>query len=730
MNLDPYNCATHDCRPSPSTVGRADTRAHPALAALPWLGVAVTLGVAFYIELGRRTGFSVPVPFLLLYACVVLTANFGGLRVGIASSIVASSFIVYAGLIGFGPSTLTGSALQVALGVALHVLTAVFLGRIKDKNTRLIDEIHLHEETLQSEVRERTRELEASNEALRSSEARFRDFADTAADWYWEMDADLRFSYLSDGYEERSGLPREGTLGKTREELFADQVEGSESWILHFADLAARRPFERFEFPIETSAGLTRVVRISGKPIYAEDGTFLGYRGSGQDVTEARDLTQKLSYQSRHDTLTGLTNRRVFEERLQELLEVAQSDGVQHALCYFDLDQFKVVNDTCGHVAGDELLRELADALSVRVRRTDTLSRLGGDEFGVLMESCSIEQAQRVAEYLQKSIDELRFHWEGRSFNVTASMGLVSLTEDSGTATDVLSMADTACYAAKDAGRNRIHVSRPGDFEVSRRHGEMRWVSRINEALDQNRLLLYYQTIEPLVGDATDALHVELLVRLMSEDGSIVRPGAFLPAVERYALSSRLDRWVADHALAWLGANTSSLPQLALCSFNVSGRSIGDDEFLRSIVVNVEKAGVDPRTLCIEITETEAVSNLARAKRFMEQLQKIGCKFALDDFGIGLSSFNYLRMLPVDYLKIDGSFVRHVVDDPIHLAMVRSINEIGHIMGKKTVGEFAESDAILEKLREIGVDYAQGYGGSIPRPIEELVQGGTITVER
>ena len=358
-----------------------------------------------------------------------------------------------------------------------------------------------------------------------------------------------------------------------------------------------------------------------------------------------------------------------------------------------------------------------------QVRERDTLARLGGDEFGVLMEHCSLAQAERVAKALREVIAGFRFLWEGRSFDVGVSVGLVSITEVSESIADILSAADRACYAAKDEGRNRVHVYREGDAELARRHGEMQWATRIPQALDEHRFHLVFQPIVPLDSGVSEGEHHEVLIRMEDEEGHIVLPGAFLPAAERYNLSVKIDRWVTGKALEWLEGDSKRLGNLFLCTINLSGLSLGDEEFLKSIIRQFDRTNIPPEKICFEITETAAIANLFNATRFMKALKELGCRFSLDDFGSGLSSFAYLKNLPVDFLKIDGVFVKDIVDDPIDLAMVKSINEVGHAMGKRTIAEHVENEAILEtlKLPEIRVDYVQGYG--IARP--QLIALGT-----
>ncbi|MFT5349399.1 MAG: diguanylate cyclase (GGDEF)-like protein/PAS domain S-box-containing protein [Gammaproteobacteria bacterium] len=441
------------------------------------------------------------------------------------------------------------------------------------------------------------------------------------------------------------------------------------------------------------------------------------------DITERKQAEEKLSFQASHDALTGLVNRREFERRAERLLSTIRQDQDEHALCYMDLDQFKVVNDTCGHHAGDELLRQLGTILQDTVRKRDTLARLGGDEFGVLMEHCSLKQARRVARSLQKAIQDYQFTWEGQSFRVGVSMGLVAITEATPSLTELMQQADAACYMAKDKGRNRIHVHHADDSELAQRHGEMQWVTRIQQALEEKRFCLYAQAIVPL--DNSQDTHYELLVRMVDEKGTLIPPGAFLPAAERYNLIVDIDRWVIEQAITLLTQNPVFQQQIQFISINLSGLSLTTPGVLNFITRQLADSGIEAHKLCFEITETAAIANLSTASTFIATLKELGCRFALDDFGSGLSSFAYLKNLPVDYLKIDGMFVKDIVDDPIDHAMVKSINEIGHVMGMQTIAEFVENDEIKGMLREIGVNYAQGYGVGKPQPFDELLGKST-----
>lgn len=482
-------------------------------------------------------------------------------------------------------------------------------------------------------------------------------------------------------------------------------------------ELVVRRPVRRLSEAFEKMARGDFRAALP-KPGSDEVGVLISVFSSMRDAIQRYQTD--LSFQTTHDPLTGLVNRREFERRIVAALNIAKSERSEHVLLYMDLDQFKVVNDTCGHTAGDEYLRQLSAMLVDRLRKHDSLARLGGDEFGVLLEHCPQDRALQIADQLLGEIQDFRFVWKGNSFTLGVSIGLVFINGQSENFSRILKAADAACYAAKDAGRNRIHVYDEDDSTLVRRHGEMQWVSRITEAVEEGRFHLYYQPIVPVDQRQIEGLHMELLLRMEDRHGNIILPGAFLPAAERYNLMPHLDRWVTQSAFEWLAQNPDRLRELKLCTINLSGHSLGEGEFRQFVVEQLQKTGVSPDKICFEITETAAIGNLMKATRFMSILRNLGCRFSLDDFGSGMSSFAYLKSLPVDYLKIDGLFVRDIMDDSIDYAMVKSINELGHVMGKLTVAEFVEKESILWKLREIGVDYAQGFGIARPRPLIEM----------
>lgn len=416
-----------------------------------------------------------------------------------------------------------------------------------------------------------------------------------------------------------------------------------------------------------------------------------------------------------HDALTGLDNRASFQRQLEKLLLEVRQDGGQHSLLFLDLDQFKVVNDTCGHLAGDEMLKQVAGILYRGIRANDHIARIGGDEFCVLLENCGLERAQEIAEKLREAVCQFRFFWDNKLFSVGVSIGIVRIDQHSGNIGDVLGAADIACYAAKDRGRGVVQVYEQDNLELSRRRSEMDWVRHIDDALESGRFQLWRQPIRSLVGEnQRPAHHYELLIRMLDHDRLIVLPGTFLPAAERYDRMRAIDRWVVKTALACIGQCSESSAQMH--TINLSGASLGDDSLCRFVREQIALNGVTPQSICFEVTETVAIGNYQAAVRFMQDMREIGCSFALDDFGSGLSSFAYLKSLPVDFLKIDGAFIRNIATDPMDRAIVEAINRVAHVAGLKTIAEFVENEAIVDVLKEIGVDFAQGYGIGRPEP--------------
>jgi len=436
-----------------------------------------------------------------------------------------------------------------------------------------------------------------------------------------------------------------------------------------------------------------------------------------KDNRRALDTIHHMAY---HDALTGLANRHEFENRLHKAIDDAEMGDLSHIVIYLDLDQFKIINDTCGHHAGDELLRQLAVLFREAIRESDCLARLGGDEFGLLLEHCTLQRAEQIASKILTLIHEFRYTWDGRTFAVGVSMGIVAIEGGGSSVSDVMRAADIACYMAKDKGRSRFHIYKADDQELALRHGEMEWVSKIHAAIEENRFVLHKQTIFPVGREDDGCQRSEFLIRLLGQDGELVYPGAFIPAAERYNLMPKLDRWVIKTAFAYLADKFGAL-SFTECKhqffINVSGDSLGDKAFFDYIQEQLTVYGLHPGMICFEITETVAIANMQESVDFIKGIRATGCKIALDDFGSGLSSFSYLKAIPADFIKIDGNFVRDIVDDRMDRAIVESISQIARVAGLQTIAEFVENDAILEQLKVIGVDYAQGFGLQKPEPL-------------
>lgn len=464
---------------------------------------------------------------------------------------------------------------------------------------------------------------------------------------------------------------------------------------------------------MDRSGMISYSVELTSSPIRDRSGRAIGAVAVCHDVSA-------LSYAASHDVLTGLINRREFLARVEHAVSNAHTDQAEHALCYIDLDQFKVVNDTCGHSAGDELLKELTALLHEHVRDGDTLARLGGDEFGLLLPYCPLPKATQIAESMRKLVKDFRFNWGGRVFEIGASIGLVQIHQSSTDVAELLRAADSACYVAKAHGRNRVHIYQSDDMAVTEHQENIAWVTRIRQGLEHDHFALFLQNIQPL-GDTKSGEHFEVLVRMRDGNGSLILPAAFLPAAERYDLMPMLDRWVIRNALEKLAPMLQQDPS-RLCAINLSGQSLGDENMVTFILEEIASQNIPPSTLCFEITETSAISHLGKARQLAQRLKAAGCYLALDDFGSGLSSFSYLKELPVDFLKIDGAFVKSIEHNPTDRAIVSSIVHVACTMGKRTIAEYVEDDASLYWVGKLGVDYAQGYFIGEPRPLEDFTR--------
>jgi diguanylate cyclase (GGDEF)-like protein/PAS domain S-box-containing protein len=469
------------------------------------------------------------------------------------------------------------------------------------------------------------------------------------------------------------------------------------------------------EVILERADGEEFVIRKSASPLYDSDGNTFAIVTVLHDVTMLRTLSNQLSFQARHDQLTGLINRYEFDRKAQAAIDDTAISNRVHCLAYIDLDQFKIVNDTCGHMAGDVLLKQLTNHIKAHVRSSDTLARLGGDEFALLLMGCDLVKAQEIIEGLLEVVREYRFTFDDKVFKIGASAGLTEISPlHNLSLSELLSTVDSACYTAKEQGGNRIHIYRSDDSDIKEHNNQLEWVSRIHLGLEHKQFVLYIQRMASLSEGAE--LHCELLIRMQAMDGSYYPPGYFLPAAERYHLMPKIDRWVVGEALAIIARKGAAFPYV--CAINLSGQTLSEDGFLEYVVEQIKLHKVDTSRICFEITETSVIANLNKARQFMRALRQIGCRFSLDDFGSGLSSFAYLKNLEVDFLKIDGMFVKAIVKNKIDRAMVESINNVGHVMGLHTIAEFAENDEIINMLKEIGVDYAQGYGVAKPELFE------------
>lgn len=566
------------------------------------------------------------------------------------------------------------------------------------------------------------------DKTLKRQERRFSAILHSIADGIIATDKQRNIEFMNPVAEQITGLQEEEAKSlpiasvlkifdeNTRHEIILPDTSSNEEKGTFFFKDAIIKNKSGETIPVE---GTVASIRDSQSGI---EGQVIAVR----DITELREMSNRITYQASHDALTGLLNREAFSQALKTLISNAKKEGAQHALIYLDLDQFKLINDTIGHAAGDELLLETTAIVKNVFRSSDTCARLGGDEFGIVLNNTDQETAHIIAERLQNRLKERRLVWGQTAFNIHSSIGLVVIDETSEDIHSVLAAADDACYIAKDEGGRRIRVYKTSDKQFKKRRGEMQWVTRLTKALEEDRFELYYQTIEPISEQARGSLSekLEILIRMVDEDGGIIPPIDFLPAAERYNLMPMVDRWVVKTAMDMYKRvnGMSGGKGEKVFAINLSAESMADEHFLEYIQNQLQSTGVAPENFCFEITETVTISNMTTASHFIHELKKIGCTFALDDFGSGFSSFNYLKNMPVDYLKIDGSFVKDMDENTVNSAMVEAINNLGHVMGIETVAEFVRNSTILEKLIALGIDYAQGYEISKPQPLKELIE--------
>lgn len=570
-------------------------------------------------------------------------------------------------------------------------------------------------------IRERIAALQTSERVLFEEKEKAWVTLHSIGDGVITTDSEGRVEMLNPISERLTGWTQDEARGRPIEEIFViqDELSRRPTYNPIVKCLRSNSIVELDEHTVLVARdGAVIPINDSAAPIRDSDENIIGAVLVFQDVSSTRKLASQLAYQARHDALTGLVNRTECERRLQQAVDSAINEGRHHVLCYMDLDQFKVVNDTCGHIAGDELLRQVTVALKARVRDSDTLARLGGDEFGVLLENCPLSRAAVVAEQLRMAVKDINFTWEGRRFDSGVSVGVVAVDKNCKGIAEVLSAADVACYLAKEQGRNRVYFHHQGDLESERRQSEMHVVSHISAALETDRFELYVQEIRSL--QSQQPRHYEVLLRMRDVQGELISPVSFIPAAERFHMMHQVDAWVVKQALDLVRKHRLHDKGLHF-SINLSGQSLAREDFLELLLSAIRDSGVPPASLCFEVTETAAISNLVHAGQFISALKGIGCTFALDDFGSGLSSFAYLKNLDVDYLKIDGGFVKDMLIEGTDAAMVEAINQIGHVMGLQTIAEYVEDEHIMARLVSLGVDYGQGFGIHRPEPMRQLI---------
>ncbi len=612
-----------------------------------------------------------------------------------------------------------------SVGEAEYSKSRVFVGIVhdltefnnKEEQAQRAEGSRLLNESLMQEVAKR----EQAEQALFHEKQRYQVTLASISEGVISTDMRGRIVFFNPIAEQLTGWTSKEALGQRL------------AHVLRLIDETTRRPLKGLLRVLRTGVRSrlpenTLIIRRDGaelavedaiSPIKSANGSIIGSVMTLRDITEKRGLARQLAHQATHDPLTGLVNRAEFERRLKRLTE-SRTEQESHALLYLDLDQFKIVNDTCGHAAGDELLRQIAALLQTHLRKRDTLARLGGDEFGALLEHCAIDRAASIAEQLRRAVHGFRFLWEKRQFSVGVSIGLVPISEASGSFQEIMIAADSACYVAKEQGRNKVHVNQSGDTDLARRDGQMQWIPRIQHALAESRFYLDFQPIVSLGQPAAGVEHCEVLLRMVDIHGNVVAPNNFIPAAERYDQMVAVDEWVVEHALdAIQGWSPGFCPETV--SINISAQALCDKRFLAFVVDKLSRQDVASK-LCFEITETAAISNLREAKHFISELRGMGCRFALDDFGSGLSSFPYLKNLCVDYLKIDGSFVSRMMDDPVDNAMVKAIHDIAHVMQIKTIAESVEDERTAIRLTELGTDFAQGWFFGRPSAMDVMLR--------
>ncbi len=549
---------------------------------------------------------------------------------------------------------------------------------------------------------------------LAENENRYRDLANAGANVFWETDTEQRFSYLSGETQALYGLAPPQLIGKTLAELCKNDPDITFPWLEYETALAYQKPVNNLTFKLKLSSKDIKIFLLNGKPVFDKYGAYIGYRGISKEITEEHLLSKKLAYQATYDELTGLINRSSFNEQLKNYVEQSQQQAVGGFVCFLDLDRFKLVNDTAGHLIGDAMLAEVATVIKRCTSNLDIVGRLGGDEFGLILLNKSLAEAQQLCENIIAQVDSYRFHWNQRLFNVGVSIGMVPITGALND-TELLSKADLSCYKAKEAGRGRVYIANLNDEELFNEEQQMGYIANVAQAMEQNQFYLVKQLIAPTSQQSAQK-HYEILIRYRDDHGKTISPNLFIPAAEKHSVITIIDQWVLKTVLE---RYQQYFPEEdTVVSINLSGLSLSNDEFVSRVKDLLQSSQVNPKNICFEITETAAISQLSRALEFIQEMKAMGVRFALDDFGSGASSFGYLKNLPVDYVKIDGSLVVNIVKEPTDRAIVESINAIAHLMNMKTVAEFVEDAEIHAVLEEIGVDFVQGYGIGKPQPCE------------
>lgn len=563
--------------------------------------------------------------------------------------------------------------------------------------------------------------------ALQDSHTKFQDYTELAADWYWETDAQMRFTSLSPTFAKHTSIDRNKFIGKTRAEMATDRKTNPEAWAKHLETLLEKKDFRGFIYETVDGNDEPLIMSVSGKPLFGYGGTFLGYRGTGRNITVEQTLSRKIEHEANHDPLTGLYNRRKFERELDNAMSGTGESFAVNTLCFLDLDRFKVVNDVAGHETGDRLLKSFSQMLRSKLSDSYALARLGGDEFGLLLRDCNVTDALSICRDIIESTRKFSFVDKGRSYQIGVSIGAVEAKPGTDSVADLLSLADNACFVAKNRGRNRVQVHRKNDNEAFLLRQQARRIFDLPAALENDRFVLFAHPIMPLSASLKGPGFFEVLTRLKASDGALLTPETFITAAERYGLAARIDRWVVTKAISTLGRCRTGLQEQVdpILSINLSGQSL-DDENLYDFVRNeLEENSVPGSAICFEITETAAVSNITDAKALISKLRKLGCRFALDDFGAGLSSFSYLKDLDVDYIKIDGQFVRGIHED-INRAVILAVQELAQTLFIKTVAEFVEDQPTVDFLKQSGIDYGQGFIWGRPQALESVLSIPTL----